>query len=217
MKHTKLDAASSAARAPTKSKPRGTTSRVMMIHGKNDTPIYYILYELTMAKRDRVESDKKAKKRSKKENTPDVTSFVAQESSSIYKPARRATTSSSSPSKIKRSIFLKKKIDVDLSLLPSSLHNTDDAVQNSLNQLLLKFSDGLGGIMLACENVRVKSDGNSEGRGWILNELPWIHYTVSCDALVFRPYIGCQVSPSFAKDGLESLQFWIFSQTLVIF
>lgn len=63
-----------------------------------------------------------------------------------------------------------------------------------MNQLLMKYSDGLGGIMLACENVRIKNDGKGEGRGWILNELPWIHYTVSCDALVFRPYLSCQVS-----------------------
>ena len=146
-----------------------------------------------MSKRNRVESDKKAKKRSKKEKTKSDVDTIAQKPSPMDQPAQRAMISSRNPSRTKKSIFLKKKIDVELSLLPSSLHNTDDAVQNSLNELLLKYSDGLGGIMLACENVRIKADGKGEGRGWILNELPWLHYTVSCDALVFRPYIGCQV------------------------
>ena len=155
-----------------------------------------------MSKRDRVDSDKKAKKRSKTEKTKHVDA-VAQNVSANGQPTQRASTRN--PSKTKKSIFLKKKIDVELSLLPSSLRNTDDAVQNSLNELLLKYSDGLGGIMLACENVKVKTNGKGEGRGWILNELPWLHYTVSCDALVFRPYIGCQVRfASSSSDDLEN-------------
>jgi hypothetical protein len=153
-----------------------------------------------MAKREREESNKKAKKRSKKESPPDVPTSFAPQPPSFDRQPERATTSASNRSKPKRSIFLKKKIDVELSLLPSSLHNTEDAVQNSLNEMLLKYSDGLGGIMLACENVRVKTDGKAEGRGWILNELPWIHYTVACDALVFRPYIGCQVRPPTVRN-----------------
>jgi hypothetical protein len=150
-----------------------------------------------MSKRGRVDSDKKAKKKSKTEKTRHVDT-VALKASAIGQPQRASTRN---PSQTKKSIFFKKKIDVELSLLPSSLHNTDDAVQNSLNGLLLKYSDGLGGIMLACENVRVKTDGKGEGRGWILNELPWLHYTVSCDALVFRPYIGCQVRFASSSKG----------------
>ena len=150
-----------------------------------------------MAKRDRPESDKKSKKRSKKAKTKkDTTSSDVNEKEQEHR--ERATGNASTPAsasiqrKARRAIFLKKKIDVELSLLPSSLHNTDDAVQSSLNQMLMKYSTGLGGIMLACENVRIKDNGN----GWILNEHPWIHYTVSCDALVFRPYLGCEVSRS---------------------
>jgi len=157
-----------------------------------------------MAKRDRTENDGRiTKKRSKKETTTtndfgSPSQSTPLNKSSSYRSMMMGSPSNNNnnnmPSKLKKSIFLKKKIDIDLSLLPSSLHNTDDAVQNSLNQLLMKYSDGLGGIMLACENVRIKTDGRGEGSGWILNELPWIHYTVSCDALVFRPFIGCQVS-----------------------
>lgn len=148
----------------------------------------------TMGKRDRTDSDKKAKKRSKKESekAPDG---KTESTKSRNVGSNNPPDQSKAPKtrKTKKAIFLKKKVDVELSLLPSSLHNTEDAVQDSLNQMLLKFSDGLGGILLACENVQIKSDGKGQGRGWILNELPWIHYTVSCDALVFRPYVECEV------------------------
>jgi hypothetical protein len=146
-----------------------------------------------MGKRDRPESDKKAKKRSKKEKVNDDKE-ISEKSTSDPSPDGDIRKKPSKSARVKKPTFLKKKIDVELSLLPSSLHNTDDAVQDSLNQLLMKFSDGLGGILLACENVRINKDGKGQGRGWILNELPWLHYTASCDALVFRPYIGCEVS-----------------------
>ncbi len=151
-----------------------------------------------MGKRDRSsESDKKVNKRSKKEKAKEIGKKDSEKNEneslevSTKKVGSKAATKALSTNQ--KAFFLKKKIDVELSLLPSSLHNTDDAVQNSLNQLLMKYSDGLGGILLACENVRIITDRNGLGRGWILNELPWIHYTVSCDALVFRPYIGGEV------------------------
>jgi DNA-directed RNA polymerase subunit E'/Rpb7 len=42
----------------------------------------------------------------------------------------------------------------------------------------------LRGVPITFENVRVVSKGS------ILNELPYIHYKVSCDALVFTPKPG---------------------------
>ena len=91
-------------------------------------------------------------------------------------------------------IFLKKKVDIDVSLLPGALKNPQSAVEDSIGRLLMKYSDGLGGILMSYENVRLNSDKTGEGQGWVFNELPWIHYTSSCDALVFRPYVGCTVS-----------------------
>ena len=144
-----------------------------------------------MAKRERSsESDKKTKKRAKQES---IDSVVPENRKLDKLPKNDGSKAQSKLSSRKKAAFLKKKIDVELSLLPSSLHNTEDAVHNSLNQLLLKYSDGLGGILMGCENVRIMTEGHGKGRGWILNELPWIHYTVSCDALVFRPYIGGEV------------------------
>lgn len=154
-----------------------------------------------MGKRDRLDSDKKAKKRAKKEKVKESENSE-KNSSDAAPPSQNTGTNNKSGGKNKKPIFLKKKIDVELSLLPGSLHNTDDAVQDSLNQLLMKFSDGLGGILLACENVRINKDGKGQGRGWILNELPWIHYTASCDALVFRPYVGCEVSVAVSSGAV---------------
>jgi hypothetical protein len=90
--------------------------------------------------------------------------------------------------------FTKKKIEFVVSLLPATLKNTEKSVEDSIRQLLLKYSDGIGGILLAFDKVKLKVDKNSQGRGWILNELPYIHYNVSCDALVFCPTVGCKVS-----------------------
>ena len=84
-------------------------------------------------------------------------------------------------------------MEFSVSLLPASLKNTEKNVYDSIRQMLLKYSGGIGGILLAFENVEIKKDKNSQGRGWILNELPYIHYTVGCDALVFSPRVGCQV------------------------
>lgn len=155
-----------------------------------------------MAKRERPSgSDKKTLKRAKQEKSKVVPTEDSVENENKNPDGLSKSDAPKSQTKVsskKKAVFLKKKIDVELSLLPSSLHNTEDAVHNSLNQLLLKYSDGLGGILMGCENVRIITEGDGKGRGWILNELPWIHYTVSCDALVFRPYIGGEVRTSMA-------------------
>lgn len=144
-----------------------------------------------MGKRERPESEKKAKKRHKDEK-------VKRESIDSKEGIRAITESSRRQSKPGKSIFLRKKIDIELSLLPGALHHVEDSVHDSIGNLLMQYSDGLGGILMAYEDVRLKSDGRDSGYGWILNELPHIHYTASCDALVFRPHVGCEVS---GRDG----------------
>ena len=162
-----------------------------------------------MGKRENSSKDKKKRKRikiergdvgSEKKNKKDKS---ASSSSSEEEIARKKkvnfenTTSSSSNNNItsasKKAFFLKKKIDIDASLLPSSLHNCEEAVEDSIRGLLMKYSDGLGGILMGYENVSLKQGGGGGGRGWVLNELPHIHYSASCDALVFCPAIGCEV------------------------
>jgi hypothetical protein len=62
--------------------------------------------------------------------------------------------------------------------------------------MLLKYSDGLGGILMAYDDIKLQDhegDNNSKGKGWVLNELPHVHYDVSCNVLVFSPSVGCEV------------------------
>lgn len=94
----------------------------------------------------------------------------------------------------KKSVFVKKNIELAVSLLPATLRNTEESVHSSIRQLLLKYSDGIGGILLAFDTVRIMSDKHSHARGFILNELPYIHYNVTCNALVFSPTTGTKVS-----------------------
>lgn len=142
-----------------------------------------------MGKRERPASGKKSKKRMKK----DVASGSKSEEQEPPPTTEASSRATKRSNRVSKPIFLKKKIDIEVSLLPGSLRNAKAAVEDSIGQLLMKYSDGLGGILMSYENVRLNSDKGDRGQGWIFNELPWIHYTSSCDALVFRPYVGCKV------------------------
>mmetsp|Transcript_32076 Transcript_32076/g.75415 ORF Transcript_32076/g.75415 Transcript_32076/m.75415 type:complete len:271 (-) Transcript_32076:32-844(-) len=100
-----------------------------------------------------------------------------------------------------RPVFFRKRAKLSISLLPWSLKDCKQSVENSLRKMMLKYSNGLGGILMAYDDVRLEDKDNktntttrtSEGKGWILNELPHVHYDVSCNVLVFFPSIGCQL------------------------
>lgn len=87
-------------------------------------------------------------------------------------------------------IFFKKTLQLTISLLPSALRNVQKSIEENFASYLLKYSDIIGGIMLAFEKIEII--GNNGG-GIILDDLPYIHYTVSADALVFSPAIGCKL------------------------
>lgn len=96
-----------------------------------------------------------------------------------------------------RPVFFHKRAKLSISLLPWSLKDCKQSVENSLRKMVLKYSNGLGGILMAYDGVKLedreKTGGSSQGQGWILNELPHVHYDVSCNVLVFFPSVGCQV------------------------
>mmetsp|Transcript_4967 Transcript_4967/g.12620 ORF Transcript_4967/g.12620 Transcript_4967/m.12620 type:complete len:278 (-) Transcript_4967:43-876(-) len=103
--------------------------------------------------------------------------------------------------------FFKRRVRLSLSLLPSSLHNAMASIENCFRRMLLRYDDGLKGMMVAYDDIQIednaKTKTNASGHGWILNELPYIHYSVSCMALVFAPSVGCElqgvVSQCFAS------------------
>jgi hypothetical protein len=177
-----------------------------------------------MAKRIRTGSEKKAKERVKKDEEADVdventqpmdvkneaedsqTNKKQKKGKKSAKSAVVMSTKSADADEGSKAIFLKKKIELAVSLYPGSLRNCEEFVENSISELLLTYSEGLGGILMAYDNVKLKSDENGQGRGWILNELPHIHYNASCDALVFSPRVGCKVSFNKARSFLPAVQ-----------
>ena len=101
-------------------------------------------------------------------------------------------------------VFFRKKIELTISLLPAALENVIDNVEDALRLFVLKYTDGISGIMLAFENVKILSDSKSNVVGMIINELPHIHYSVSTDALVFCPVPGCKMSGSVTDSSFHS-------------
>ena len=99
--------------------------------------------------------------------------------------------------------FFRRRVQLAISLLPSSLRNSQQAVENSIRKKLLRYSDGFGGVLMAYDDVELRDEagGNNQGHGWILNELPYIHYNVYCQALVFAPSVGCVVSLMHLDPG----------------
>lgn len=86
--------------------------------------------------------------------------------------------------------FQQKRLKMVVSLFPVALSDIMSHVRESLRSLLLKYSDGVGGVLLGFDSVKFSND---DSYGVILNELPHIHYNVELDALVFCPEVGTKV------------------------
>lgn len=105
-------------------------------------------------------------------------------------------------------VFFRKRVKLSISLLPWSLKDCKQSVENSIRKMMLKYSSGLGGILMAYDDVQLQdheSSSGSKGKGWVLNELPHVHYDVSCNVLVFFPSIGCEVSRD-EREAMQSVQ-----------
>lgn len=89
----------------------------------------------------------------------------------------------------------RKRIRLVISLLPAALSDIERAVHISIRQLLLKYSDSLGGVLLAYENLHLEKETLSTEAicGIILNELPHIHFRVTTTMLIFSPVPGKKV------------------------
>jgi hypothetical protein len=101
-------------------------------------------------------------------------------------------------------VFYRKKLELTISLLPSALSNVLVHAEDALRLYLLKYSDGIGGIMLAFENVKILSENQDNVAGSILDELPYIHYKVSTDVLVFNPSPGSKMSGTVTDESFHS-------------
>lgn len=160
-----------------------------------------------MAKRDR-ESDvvrkdkkKKAKKQGVVKKEVDVKeekeyNDVESASKSLKLEALAVSDMSNVLVDSEKPVFFRKRVKLSISLLPWSLKDCKQSVENSIRKMMLKYSSGLGGILMAYDDVQLQdheSSNGSKGKGWVLNELPHVHYDVSCNVLVFFPSIGCEL------------------------
>jgi hypothetical protein len=119
------------------------------------------------------------------------------------------TTSSTTPKSSeqayeKSDAFFRKNLELTISLLPAALTNVLLHAEDALRLYLLKYSDGIGGILLAFENLKILSENKKAVSGIILNELPHIHYRVSTDALVFNPTPGSKLSGTVTESSFHS-------------
>ena len=142
-------------------------------------------------KRKRLKKEKKEREKNGGRITEHRVEFPKTKSVAISAGRKRLTATATG-----KSILSKRNLRLVVSLLPSTLGRNQEFVEDSIRLLLLKHSESVGGIMLAYDNVTIEAGDDGKGRGWILNELPYIHYNVSCDALVFRPTVGCKVCSS---------------------
>jgi len=94
-----------------------------------------------------------------------------------------------------QSPYVKRKIQISVALYPSALENKTTFIKKQIRSLLLKYSEGIGGVLLAFDNLKFVGDGKGKGSlGQIRYELPHIHYVVEIDALVFCPKEGMKLT-----------------------
>jgi RPA43 OB domain in RNA Pol I len=151
----------------------------------------------------------KKKSNSKKQHSATTTTRTSTSSTTTTTAATAITstttaitssqTASSSPSPTSF-LYYKKKLQISISILPCGLRNVIESATESIRHaLLLKYCNPMGGILLAFDNVQVVNNNNinnknnNGGHGRILDELPHIHYNVTCNGLVFCPTIGLRI------------------------
>jgi len=135
--------------------------------------------------RNETEEERKERKRAKKEAKK-----AKKEKGAAVPPTAVIPLSPPRSSHNNTHPFLQKRLKMIVSLYPVALSNVVSHIRESLRSLLLKYTDGVGGVLLGFDNVKFTEN---KCRGMILNELPQIHYSVELDALVFCPEVGSKV------------------------
>ncbi len=91
-----------------------------------------------------------------------------------------------------KSPFQEKKVRILVSLPPASLTNIPNALNESIQKLLLKYSNSLGGVLVSFRDIELED--KEDGGGRIINEMPHIHYNVRCTVMIFNPTVGTVLS-----------------------
>ena len=89
-----------------------------------------------------------------------------------------------------RSTLQIQKLRCQVALLPHAIGDEYNRILRSVRYgLLLKYHQSMNGILMAFRNLKFIR----EGKGWIRNELPHIHYFLEAEGLVFCPDEGMEV------------------------
>lgn len=109
-------------------------------------------------------------------------------SSSSSAPLRQQESAAAATAAVVPSLYYHMKLLLSISLLPCGLRNVLESAKESIRRtLLLKYCNPMGGILLAFDQVQIIDNNNNSHNGRILEELPHIHYNVTCQAIVFCP------------------------------
>ena len=86
--------------------------------------------------------------------------------------------------------FQEKRVRVLISLPPSALNNIPNAMNASMQKLLLKYSNGMEGVLISYRDIEIDNSVPEEAPGRIMDEMPHLHYYMKCTVLVFNPTVG---------------------------
>lgn len=89
--------------------------------------------------------------------------------------------------------FQERNVRVFISLPPSALSNIANAMNASMQKLLLKYSNGMGGVLISYRDVEIDDSTPGEAPGRIMDEMPHLHYYMKCTVLIFNPSVGTVV------------------------
>lgn len=149
--------------------------------------------------------EKKARKRQKKE-------AKKSKRESSEKPREQVSSKNDSTRIVEQEhhengLLTHRRMHLNASILPSGLGDVNASVDRCIREFLLKYSESLEGILLAYKNVKVSKDG----RGRILEELPHIHYDVTCDAIVFAPILKGQLKGRVTESFHSHISLVVFN------
>ena len=115
--------------------------------------------------------------------------------------APRRTIPESKEEELQNSVYFQKRIEVAVSVLPAAMGNIQAALEDAVRLMLLKYTENVG-ILLTFENLEVIGNG---GHGMVLDEIPYLHYKVGFDGLVFCPKVGSKVRKGTARFRIQAV------------
>jgi DNA-directed RNA polymerase subunit E'/Rpb7 len=93
--------------------------------------------------------------------------------------------------------FEEVNLKVAVSLLPSSLADVFKAIRANVYQLLMRYNESVGGVILSLSDVKFPDSAETCGR--IVDEKPHVHFSLTAKSVVFRPLPGSMLVGTVTK------------------